>query len=134
VRSPMPWRNEPGGGFTGPNVRPWLPISNFAEHNVASQQGQPDSQLQLTRDLIDLRKHTPELQAGDSTALPAPRGLGAWRRGQSIPVALTLSGSHHTLDGVTGTIAIATDRPRDGEPVSTRLALRPWEGAIVAAT
>src|SRR5262249_5489307 len=66
VRSPMPWRDQPGAGFTDPNVKPWLPIGNLAAHNVASEQHQPDSQLQLTRDLIALRRHTLDLQAGDS--------------------------------------------------------------------
>jgi len=132
VRSPMPWRDQPGGGFTDPSVRPWLPISNAAAHNVASQRHQPDSQLQLTRDLIDLRKRTPDLQSGDSTQLDAPPGVWAWRRGRSITVALNLSDSDHALDGVTGTIAISSDRTRDRETVSTRLELRPWEGAVVA--
>jgi alpha-glucosidase len=134
VRTPMPWRDQPGGGFTDPSVKPWLPIGNLAAHNVTSQQHHPDSQLQLTRDLIALRKQTPDLQTGDSTQLPAPPGLWAWRRGHSITVALNLSDSHHTLDGLTGTIAIATDRTRDQETLSARLNLRPWEGAIVATT
>ena len=134
VRSPMPWRDQPGGGFTDPRVSTWLPMGNLSAHNVASQQDQPDSQLRLTRDLIALRKRTPDLQTGDSTQLPTTPGLWAWRRGQSTTVALNLSDAHHTLDGVTGTVNIATDRTRDAETVSAHLGLRPWEGAIVAAT
>jgi hypothetical protein len=37
------------------------------------------------------------------------------------------------VDGVSGRVAIGTDRARDGEAVSGALALGPWEGVVVAA-
>ena len=38
-RTPMPWNGEPGGGFTLPGVRPWLPMADPAQCNVADQEG-----------------------------------------------------------------------------------------------
>src|SRR5439155_18859 len=29
VRTPMPWWDGPGGGFTTPGGRPWLPLSDW---------------------------------------------------------------------------------------------------------
>ena len=130
VRTPMPWQDQPGGGFTAPDVEPWLPLGEVS-HNVESQRHEPDSLLRFTRDVITLRNHTSDLQSGDSVQLPAPAGLFAWRRGRTITVALNLSDAPSGLDGVTGSIAIATDRTRDGEAVSDRVSLRPWEGVVV---
>lgn len=63
VRTPMPWRNEPLGGFT--TGTPWLPLSpaNTARA-VAVQKSDPDSQLALTRQLLALRRSAPALRAG----------------------------------------------------------------------
>ena len=63
VRTPMPWRDEPLGGFT--TGTPWLPLSpaNTARA-VAVQEGDPASQLALTRQVLALRRSTPALRAG----------------------------------------------------------------------
>ncbi len=106
----MPWQDQPGGGFTAHGVEPWLPLGDAAAYNVESQQDQANSLLCLTRDLITLRKHTPDLQTGDYSPLAAPAGLWAWRRGQAVRVALNLSDAHLVLDGLNGHIVIA-DRP-----------------------
>jgi alpha-glucosidase len=131
VRTPMPWQDEPGGGFTAPGVKPWLPLGDVSR-NVESQRHEANSMLHFTRDVIALRKRTPDLQTGDSVQLPSPASVFAWRRGRTITVALNLSDASSVLDGVTGSIAISTDRTRDGEAVSDRLSLRPWEGVVVA--
>src|SRR6185436_575224 len=49
-RTPMPWSDEPGGGFTEPGAEPWLPLGDTAAHNVAGQRDDRDSTLYLTRD------------------------------------------------------------------------------------
>ena len=36
------------------------------------------------------------------------------------------------LEGLTGSVLIATDRSRDGERVDGRLQLGPWEGVVLA--
>jgi alpha-glucosidase len=63
VRTPMPWRDEPLGGFT--TGSPWLPLSpaNRARA-VAAQDADPGSQLALTRQVLALRQAHPALRLG----------------------------------------------------------------------
>jgi alpha-glucosidase len=64
ARTPMPWRNEPLGGFT--TGRPWLPLSaaNLARA-VEVQEADAHSQLSLTRHLLAIRKAHPVLRLGN---------------------------------------------------------------------
>ena len=73
VRTPMPWRDEPLGGFTV--GIPWLPLSpaNLARA-VERQEADPASQLALTRQILALRKAHPALRLG---TLDDCRGEGA---------------------------------------------------------
>jgi hypothetical protein len=64
-------------------------------------------------------------------SLPAPAGVWAWRRGRGTTVALNLSERDAAVEGVQGAVALCTARGRDGELVRGRLALGPWEGAVV---
>lgn len=63
ARTPMPWTAQPHGGFT--TGTPWLPL--FA-HNIAravdEQERDADSQLNLTRRLLSLRKQHSALYRG----------------------------------------------------------------------
>jgi alpha-glucosidase len=130
-RTPMPWNDEPGGGFTTTDATPWLPFGDLGAHNVAAQRRDPASTLHLVRDLIALRKAHEDLTAGAYATLPAPDGAWAWRRGDAFGVAVNLSGAEVAVDGLAGRVAIATDRGRDGEGVAGPLRLGPWEGAVV---
>jgi alpha-glucosidase len=131
-RTPMQWTAAPGAGFTADGARPWLPLGDARARNVAEQRDDPGSVLHLVRDLIALRRAREDLRTGSYATLPAPGGAWAWRRGSATVVALNLSGGTVTVDGVGGSVAIATDRARDGERVDGTLALAPWSGAIVA--
>jgi glycosidase len=86
--------------------------------------------LMLARDLIALRRQTPELQTGRYVTVTAPEGAWAWRRGERVLVVLNMSDDESTLTGTTGHIHIATDRERDGESFDGALTLRAWEAAI----
>ncbi|HET8526766.1 MAG TPA: alpha-amylase family glycosyl hydrolase, partial [Actinomycetota bacterium] len=130
-RTPMQWAAEPGAGFTRGDVRPWLPIGDPALANVADQRSDPDSTLHLCRDLIALRRQTPDLRSGEYASLPSPDGVWAWRRGEGVLVAVNLSGEAATLAAGRAVIAIDTDRARDGERVEGGLSLGPWEGAVL---
>jgi alpha-glucosidase len=130
-RTPMQWSDEPGGGFTRDGAAPWLPFGDLAAVNVAAQREDPGSTLHLVRDLVALRKSSRDLTAGDYETLPAPARAWAWRRGDRIAVALNLSDAAVTFAGLSGRVAIGTDRARDGEAVGGALALRPWEGVVV---
>ena len=132
MRTPMQWRDAPGGGFTDPGTRPWLPLGPTACCNVEDQRSDPASVLWLTHDLISLRGRTPELQTGGYEAVAAPSGVWAWRRGDHILVVLNLTEADTSLPGTQGRVLIGTDRARDDEPVLGTLTLRSWEGVVVA--
>jgi alpha-glucosidase len=131
-RTPMPWSAGPGGGFTTPDAEPWLPLSAQAGVTVEEQRNDPDSMLVLTRDLIALRRSEPDLASGGYTALPAPDGLWAFRRGERFVVVLNLSGSGGAVDiGSSGRIRIGTRRGRFGEAMAGSVEVGPWEAVVV---
>jgi len=130
-RTPMHWTAEPGGGFTTADARPWLPFGDLDACNVAAQRADPGSTLHLVRDLIALRRRSPELASGSYAALPAPAGAWAWRRGERFVVALNTTGADVVVDDLGGRVAIATDRARDGDAVAGAVRLGPYEGVVV---
>jgi alpha-glucosidase len=130
-RTPMQWRDAPGGGFTDPGVMPWLPLSELGPHNVESQRGDPDSMLSLARDLIALRRRSPDLVGGSYTSLDGPDGVWVWRRGHGTVVAVNYSDDEVVLADVEGTVALGTERRRDGEVLTNGLRLGAWEAAVV---
>ena len=130
-RTPMPWSSRPGASFTEAGVEPWLPFGNVAACNVEDQRCDPTSVLSFCRDLIALRGALVDLRRGDYASIEAPSGVWAWRRGESVVVALNLSERAVELAGIDGSIRLGTRRERDGETVDGSLALGPNEGAIV---
>ena len=125
-RTPMQWERRPGAGFTVDGAKPWLPFADG--RSVAEQRDDPESALTLVRDLIALRRERADLHAGDYATLAAPDGAWAWRRGAGTVVALNLSDGEVAVDAA-GTVLLATDRGREGQPFDGRLG--PWEGAVV---
>ncbi|MDQ1384642.1 MAG: alpha-glucosidase [Actinomycetota bacterium] len=130
ARTPMPWNHASGAGFTEPEVAPWLPIGD-TERNVADQRSDPASMLALARDLIALRKQSPDLNVGAYAPIPAPDGVWAWRRGDRHAVVVNFSDTEITLDRISGRILVGTDRARDGERFESPMHLRGWEGCVV---
>ena len=131
ARTPMQWTADPGAGFTAPTADPWLPLGDHARVNVAAQRADPASTLTLCRDLIALRRSTPELLEGAYESVATPSGVWAWRRGRAIAVAVNLSGAAARVDGLTGSVAVGTRRERDGERADGRLTLEPSEAVVV---
>jgi len=132
ARTPMPWNAEPGAGFTAPGVAPWLPTGDPAAGTVADQVDDPTSTLNLTRDLLALRRQVPALRDGAYATWPAPDGVWAWQRGVDVLVAVNLAAGPALLPDVAGTVRIGSDRGRDGEELASGLELGPWEAVIVA--
>jgi alpha-glucosidase len=122
-RTPMPWTAE--GGWRDP----WLPLTNTTR-NVEDQRADGGSTLHFTRDLLALRRETPALRSGLYAELSTPTGTWAWRRGGDVVVAVNVGADPVEIEGVAGSIRLATDRAREGEVVRS-LALAPGEGAIV---
>jgi alpha-glucosidase len=130
----MPWEPGRGGGFTRAGVEPWLPMTDPAACNVADQRADPQSTLNLVRDLIALRRAEADLRTGAYEALPSPEGTWAWRRGDAFAVAANLGSEPAVVGGITGSVAVATSRARDGEAVGGELHLAPAEAAVVRTT
>ena len=64
ARSPMLWTREPHGGFTAPDVTPWLPTIDPERYSVEAQLGAPGSMLEFTRALLQLRHERLSLHSG----------------------------------------------------------------------
>jgi glycosidase len=131
-RTPMQWDGTPGGGFG--SGEPWLPLGDL-ERNAAAQRDDPRSLLRLYRDLIDLRRRTPALHAGDYRSLPSPEGVFAWQR--DLPpgraaVALNFSDAPRAVDlgGPAPSAFLSTD-PERSRPGGAALELGPAEGIVL---
>ena len=131
ARTPMRWRSGAGCGFSPAGVRPWLPLGEVDADNVERQRADPDSVLNLARDLIALRGQMSDLRRGRYRSIAAPDGVWAWERGERAIVVVNLSEEKASVPGVEGAVAIGTDRRRDGEAISGVLRTGPWEGVVV---
>ena len=137
ARTPMRWNSGKGSGFTT-SAKPWLPLGKKTNPaDVASQQEDGGSLLNLYRDLIALRRKSPALIGG--TFLPlATRGdvLGYERHesGQRFRMALNMGPREQLFPfDEQFRVVISTVRDRNGERVSGDLLLRPHEGLIAEA-
>ena len=130
-RTPMPWSAEDGAGFTDAGVAPWLPFGDTKAGDVAAQREDRGSTLHFVRDMIALRRAEADLRVGAYATLEAPEGAWAWQRGEGFAVALNLGSGACEVEGLRGTVAIGTDRARDGERVEAALALAAGEGVVV---
>ena len=128
ARTPMPWSDAPGAGFTTAGTEPWLPFGDLSV-NVEAQRADPGSPLRLVRDLVALRRSRADLTAGSYAQLEAPAGTWAWRRGDGTAVALNFSDAPVEVP-VSGAVLVGTDRARDGAAFDGTLG--PSEGVVVA--
>jgi alpha-glucosidase len=131
MRTPMPWRDTPGGGFTDPEVQPWLPLGDLSACNVHDQRDDPTSMLTLARDLIALRRDAPGLQTGPYRSVDAPPGSWVWSRGDRIVVALNMASEDVMVSGIAGTVRVGTDGRRQGQHLGEGIQLRGWEAVVV---
>ncbi|MEI6035609.1 MAG: alpha-glucosidase [Verrucomicrobiae bacterium] len=138
-RSPLQWSAAPNAGFSPPDVKTWLPVNpNYATGvNVAGQGADPGSLLAFYRKMLQLRRETPALVAGDYHALHqhSANYLAYLRRdeksGQTCLVALNFSSEEQTpvFDvGGRPTRLLFSSRVREDRILSLdRLALAPFE-------
>jgi alpha-glucosidase len=131
ARTPMPWDASPSAGFTAPGVRPWLPIGEHAERNVASQRDDPASTLRFCRDLLALRRAEFGGTIAGYTQLPGLPGVWAYRVG-GLVVAANFAGEPACLGELAGQPLLSTSGAAAGPERSERVTeLGPWEGVIV---
>jgi alpha-glucosidase len=114
-RHPMQWESSPGGGFT--TGRPWLPLVDPAERNVAAQARDAHSTFSFWKELISLRD---ELD-GPLETVDLGADVLAFRRGRNT-VMLSFAKQSRALP--LGEVLLAT------EPVA-RGSLPPRAGAVI---
>jgi alpha-glucosidase len=125
-RTPIPWTRS------GDWEDPWLPLEDTSR-NVADQRGDPASTLHFTRDLLALRRESPDLRGGRYEEIESAPGAWAWRRGDDTVVAVNLGDGAAEISGVHGSVVLATERASEGDDVSGSLVLGPAEGVVVRA-
>jgi alpha-glucosidase len=141
VRTPMQWDASSNAGFTDSQVTPWLPVNcDHAECNVARQDSDPHSMLNLYRALTRLRRDEPALCVGDYASLDAGTDdvfayLRTAPHADRFLIVLNFSATQHTLDlsrvAQRARIAVATDLVRCGEIELAQLVLEPNEGLVL---
>jgi alpha-glucosidase len=101
--------------------------------NVADQRDAPESVLRFVRDVVALRRQSPDLLAGDYGSMVSPDLSWVWRRGARTVVALNMSDdpTEITLPSPNSRVAVGTDRSRDGFTVKEAIDLQPWEGIVL---
>jgi alpha-glucosidase len=124
ARTPMPWDDSPGGGFTGPGVTPWLPIGDQSR-TVAAQCDDPDSTLSLSRRLLALRRAELGRGLADFENLAVTKGVWSYRTG-SLVMAANFTDQPASLPQEAGEVLLTTSAEGAPSPGT----LRPWEGVI----
>lgn len=131
-RTPMQWDSTLYAGFS-PN-EPWLPLSeNAVQENVAAEQLNAASMLNLYRALIGLRRARPELALGTYKPASVADNLLVFEReyqGRKLLVALNLGPEPASLM-TQGHILLSTFMDRQTEQVDVRVDLRGAEGIIL---
>jgi alpha-glucosidase len=125
-RTPMQWASGAGVGFTTADATPWLPFGDADACNVSDQNDDPRSTLNLTRDLIALRR---SFVRARYERLAADDRLWTYRRGDHA-VALNLSDDAVEI-GLSGVVVVSTSRALDGQSAGGG-SLPAWEGAVVS--
>ena len=74
-RSPMQWNGSATAGFSA--AVPWLPLGDATAHNVADQQDDPASTLNLYRSLIALRHDDDAIGLGTQRSIDLPADIPA---------------------------------------------------------
>jgi len=141
-RTPMQWDASPNAGFAPEGVTTWLPLApDYKTRNVAVEKADPKSILNLTNELLELRKSHPALAVGDYAAIDGvPDECFVYTRstaGQRVLIALNLTNQEHqfTLPYTgTGQVVTSTGKDRTGKISLTFMVLQPNEGILIDIT
>jgi alpha-glucosidase len=101
-RTPMQWSSHPNAGFSPAKVETWLPVNpNYRDGiNVRDQQHNPNSLLNYYKHLLQVRKNSPALIAGEYLPLnnTAKDYLSFLRQSDEQTVLVILNFSAKKLD------------------------------------
>ena len=96
ARTPVPWTSgSNSAGFSA--ATPWLPLDPAHDSlAISAQDADPDSSLNVTRELVRLRQQSAALRSGSLSFLDAPEGIVAHSReaeGETIVCVFNISES-----------------------------------------
>ncbi|MDR3376106.1 MAG: alpha-amylase family glycosyl hydrolase [Ancalomicrobiaceae bacterium] len=137
ARTPMQWDASPHAGFS--SVEPWLPIQpGYETRNVAAEETDPGSMLNLYRRLIQLRRAHEALAVGNINVVKVEGNLLAFERNwgaERFIIALNLGAQPidtalPEADG--GRVILSVKGGRDGETLADRLRLAGDDGLVIA--
>lgn len=138
VRSPLPWSPEAGAGFT--EGEPWLPIGeDNAKRNVEVQRQDPGSMLNLTRDLLTLRRAEPALSLGSWRPVTLEGEALAYARQADDRRFLILANldaeakTVHLEEPIDGVVVLSTIDGTEARSVGSSIDLRGNEALIIRA-
>jgi alpha-glucosidase len=133
-RSPMLWDRSAGAGFTTAN-HPWLPlIEDHTNLNVATEQDDQSSMLNLYRKLLALRRATPALHAGGVSQVSAVDGVLSFVRSDAITryqIVLNLTPEPHTVPTIHGSLILSSSLDRNQGPIGESYDLRSNEAILI---
>jgi alpha-glucosidase len=138
-RSPMPWSDGPGNGFT--IGRPWLRLGEDADtRNVAAQAADPDSVLSTYRRLIAARRGSEALRSGAlfvvETGTPDVLAWGREAGDERLLVVVNFAPEERTTDVARGAAIaplVGTHRLPSAPTEGAAVRLRPLEGVVFRA-
>jgi alpha-glucosidase len=140
-RTPMQWDSSANAGFAPQGVTTWLPVAaDYAQRNVAVQEADPTSMLNLYRALTGLRRQEPSLHAGEYASVDAEVAdifayLRTARGADRFLIVLNFGDAAHTLDltrvAPAAEIAVGTDMVRQGHVDLGNLAIGANEGLVL---
>ncbi len=140
-RTPMQWDSSPNAGFTTTGVQPWLPVAeDYRQRNVAAEEQDSRSMLNLYRRLTGLRESEPALNRGEYRPVEAhEEDLFAyeriWEGAGRFVVVLNFGGQEHSLDigdlSQQAEVAVSTYMDREGAVDLSALRVRPNEGLVI---
>ena len=128
-RTPMPWDASPGHGFT--SGKPWLPFGSQGT-DVAAQETDPQSMLNLYRRLIKLRKTSPALLHGAVAEVRAEGTVLSYERRtaeQRVAVHLNLGEAAQSVAVESGRVLLSSTGRLDA--VGGDITLEPAEGVVL---
>ncbi|MFB6351627.1 MAG: alpha-amylase family glycosyl hydrolase, partial [Bradymonadaceae bacterium] len=137
-RTPMPWSDDPHGGFT--DGEPWLPLADDCrQDNVQTQRTDPSSTLSLYRRLIAFHHREPAIVGGEFIPVEVDSGLFAYLRSDeetAFLIILNLTNRERTFRPEhacgSGDLVISTHTPEPGGRFSSDGHLiRANEGLVV---
>jgi oligo-1,6-glucosidase/alpha-glucosidase len=122
-RTPMPWDASPNAGFS--STEPWLPLNpDWETRNVAAQEVDPTSMLNLTRALLRLRRAEPALSVGSYRPVAGEGSLLAFERrvaNSRLLVALNLGAEPVPLqEAAQDGERLLSTLPGEGDPDTLR--------------